>query len=69
MVLVWWLSRINSDWVRLAAEAYAQRVLATTETLETKPRKSQQFGWPRESKIYAYKTKARLNAIENGKNT
>jgi hypothetical protein len=43
---MWWRSRINSDWVRLAAEAYAQRVLATTETLETKPRKSQQFGWP-----------------------
>jgi hypothetical protein len=64
MVLMWWLSRINSDWVRLATKACAQRVLATTETLETKPRKSKQFGWPRKSKIYAYKRKARLNAIE-----
>lgn len=35
MLLAWWLLRINSDWVRLAAEAYAERLLATTETLET----------------------------------
>jgi hypothetical protein len=33
-VLVWWLSRINSDCAS-AAQAYAQRVLATAETLET----------------------------------
>jgi hypothetical protein len=37
MLLAWWLLRINSDWVRLAAEAYADRLLATTETLKTGP--------------------------------
>jgi hypothetical protein len=37
MLLAWWLLRINTDWVRLAAEAYAERLLATTETLKTGP--------------------------------
>jgi hypothetical protein len=32
-MLVWWLLRITSNWVRLAAFAYAERLLGTCDTL------------------------------------
>lgn len=33
LMLVWWILRINPDWVRLAAFAYAERLLASCEVL------------------------------------
>jgi len=34
LMLAWWLLRINSDWVRLAAFAYAERLLASCDVLK-----------------------------------
>lgn len=36
-LLVWWCGRITPSWVRVAADAYAERLLATCETLEAEP--------------------------------
>jgi hypothetical protein len=35
VLLVWWLLRVTPQWVRLPADAYAQRLLAACDTLET----------------------------------
>ncbi len=34
LLLTWWVARINSGWVKLAGDAYAERLLAVCETLE-----------------------------------
>jgi hypothetical protein len=35
LLLTWWVGRITPRWVKLAGDAYAERLLAVCETLET----------------------------------
>jgi hypothetical protein len=33
LLLAWWIARVKTSWVRLAADAYAERLLGVCEKL------------------------------------